>query len=95
MQFAKASILQRDVEIELESVDKKGVFHGHLMLGKTKDNFGLRLLEMGLAFQFNPVQTTHKYQYLFDDAEKRAKTRADGIWSLSNLNLQHLMDDDA
>lgn len=75
------------MDIELESVDKKGVFHGHLLLGKTRDNFGLKLLELGLAIQFNPVQTGHKYSYIFEDAEKKAKGKAEGIWGIQNLNL--------
>jgi len=51
----KEHLLQRDVEVELESIDKKGVFHGHLLHGKTRENVALELLRLGLAITFNPV----------------------------------------
>lgn len=43
------------MEIELESLDKKGVFHGHIFIGKNRENYATKLLEAGLAVTYNPV----------------------------------------
>ncbi|CAG8535934.1 16494_t:CDS:10 [Racocetra fulgida] len=48
LEFATRKVLQRDVEIEVENVDKVGGFIGSLWLNKT-ENFAILLLQEGLA----------------------------------------------
>ncbi|CAG8747460.1 4242_t:CDS:2, partial [Cetraspora pellucida] len=48
LEFATRKVLQRDVEIEVENVDKVGGFIGSLWLNKT-ENFATLLLQEGLA----------------------------------------------
>eukprot|EP00898_Chlorokybus_atmophyticus_P005051 jgi/Chlat1/5547/Chrsp369S00840 len=47
LQFMRHKILQHDVEVEIESIDKTGTFLGRLFLNRT--NVGVELLSNGLA----------------------------------------------
>ena len=49
LQFAKDTLFQRDVIVDLEFADKKGSFFGTVMLKNTKEDFGLKLVQNGLA----------------------------------------------
>jgi staphylococcal nuclease domain-containing protein 1 len=91
LQFSRQNLLQRDVDIELESVDKKGIFHGHIFL--SKQNYSLRLLENGLGVTYNPLQQ-NRYSVVFEDAENRASQRKDGLWGIKNLNLSVIRGDE-
>lgn len=91
LQFSKQNVLQRDVEIELESVDKKGIFHGYLLV--SKQNYAQRLLEAGLAITFNPMGT-NKFAQQYEESEKRASARKDGLWGIKNLNLASIRGED-
>jgi staphylococcal nuclease domain-containing protein 1 len=42
LEFSKENISQRDVEIELSKIDKRGIFHGTVYLDKK--NYALELL---------------------------------------------------
>merc|ERR1712196_707714 len=46
--FARSTCLQRDVDIEVETVDKNGTFLGSMFVGDKK-SYGVLLLEAGLA----------------------------------------------
>ena len=92
--FANRRCMQRDVEIDVEAIDKVGGFIGALYINR--ENFARLLLEEGLA-------TVHAYSAeqsgnaneLFA-AEERAKAAKKGIWhdydpsindEIENLNL--------
>lgn len=94
LQYMKEHALQREVDIELESVDKKGVYHGHLILSKSKVNLGLQLLELGLAITFSPTRNPHAYEAVFRDAEQKAKLTGEGLWSVKNLDLSLVRGDE-
>ncbi len=47
--FAKDTLFQRDVVVDLEFADKRGSFFGTLALKNTKEDFGLMLVKNGLA----------------------------------------------
>lgn len=50
LEFAKTHLFQRDVEIEVEQIDKKGTFFGTLSIGGK--NFNEQLVKEGLAKVF-------------------------------------------
>jgi hypothetical protein len=41
----------------MESVDRRGVYHGHIFINKV--NFTLKLLELGLAVTHSPFGVHH------------------------------------
>ena len=47
--FTRSRIMQREVELEVDSVDKSGTFMGTLRVPSKKINLGIALLEAGLA----------------------------------------------
>ena len=49
MQFAKDTLYQRDVIVDLEFADKRGSFFGTVALKNTKEDFALMLVQNGLA----------------------------------------------
>lgn len=73
MEFSKENVSQRDVEIELSKVDKKGIFHGNVYIDKK--NYALDLLERGLAINFG--RSNAKYE----EFESIAKKNKVGLWS--------------
>jgi staphylococcal nuclease domain-containing protein 1 len=75
----RRKIMQRDVEIEVETVDRTGTFLGSLWESKT--NMALTLLEAGLAklqtsFGMDRIQDAH----LLAQAEQSAKMQKLKIW---------------
>lgn len=48
-EFAKDILYQRDVIVDLEFADKRGTFFGTVSLKNTKEDFGLMLVQNGLA----------------------------------------------
>lgn len=48
-QFAKDTLYQRDVVVDLEFADKRGTFFGTVALKNTKEDFALLLVQNGLA----------------------------------------------
>ncbi|XP_072991118.1 ribonuclease TUDOR 1-like [Typha latifolia] len=75
----RRKILQRDVEIEVETADKKGTFLGSLWESKT--NMAVTLLEAGLA----KIQTSFGFDRIPDgrllmQAEQSAKQQKLKIW---------------
>lgn len=80
IQFSKQHISQRDVEIDLKSVDLKGVFHGKIFVNK-KD-YSLELLERGLAVSMGGKFKNARYE----EAETLARKNKIGLWR-HNLNL--------
>lgn len=79
-QLAKDQLHLRDVEVQIDSVDKRGNFVGFVWINK-KD-FGLSLVEEGLAAVFHPSATRTKVisHNEYAAAEKRAQTARRGLW---------------
>lgn len=76
--FANRRCMQRDVEIDVETVDKVGGFIGTLYVNK--ENFTRSLLEEGLAsvHAYSAEQSGHAAEYFA--AEKKAKEARKGLW---------------
>jgi len=77
--FARGLCFQRDVDIEVESVDKNGTFLGTLYIGDKK-NYGTMLLEAGLAKRVPPAaeRSAHAAELLV--AEEVAKAANLKVW---------------
>ena len=80
LQYSKQNASQHDVEIELKSVDNKGIFHGKIYINK-KD-YALELLKRGLAICMGGRFRNHNYE----EAETLARKNKIGLWR-HNLNL--------
>ncbi|KAJ5586267.1 RNA-induced silencing complex nuclease component Tudor-SN [Penicillium hetheringtonii] len=76
--LANRRCMQRDVEIDVETIDKVGGFIGTLYVGK--ENFTKVLLEEGLAtvHAYSAEQSGHANEYFA--AEERAKDARKGLW---------------
>jgi staphylococcal nuclease domain-containing protein 1 len=76
--FANRRCLQRDVEVDIDDIDKVGGFIGSLFVGR--ENFAKLLLEEGLASvnAYSAEKTGHGAE-LFA-AEQKAKDARKGIW---------------
>ncbi|KAJ3332315.1 hypothetical protein HDU76_000645 [Blyttiomyces sp. JEL0837] len=85
LDFANRRILQRDVEVVVESVDKVGGFIGNVFLPNAsgpRENFATTLLEHGLATIHDYSAAQSKYVNEFYAAEKVAQDKRLGIWSV-------------
>ncbi|CAG7927528.1 unnamed protein product [Penicillium olsonii] len=76
--LANRRCLQRDVEIDVETIDKVGGFIGSLYINK--ENFTKVLLEEGLAtvHAYSAEQSGHATEYFA--AEQQAKDARKGLW---------------
>lgn len=76
--FANRRCLQRDVEIDVENVDKQGGFIG--VVHVNRENFAKLLLEEGLAtvHTYSAEQSGHANELLA--AEQKAKDARKGLW---------------
>lgn len=84
LDFSKSIATQRDVKFEIEQVDKNGVAHGSLFIGK--DNVGVLLLRRGLAF----VEKGFRHSKNIDEllrVQEEARASKKGIWGDKSLNL--------
>lgn len=84
IRYAKESILQRDVELDFNSVNLKGVIQGSLM--SKKSNFSVELIERGFAFVDSNPKAQSRFQSLYRTSEQKAKDSKMGIWK-TNLHL--------
>ena len=77
-ELANRRLMQRDVEIDVEGVDKVGGFIGSLYINR--ENFAKVLLEDGLAsvHAYSAEQSGHAREFL--EAEGRAKQARKGLW---------------
>ena len=78
LKFSKDQILQREVELDLNSCTPKGVFQGALFLGKK--NFAHSLIEQGLAYAESLAKAEQKYAAQYRTIEKIAEEKKIGIW---------------
>ncbi|KAK2756538.1 hypothetical protein FQN54_005431 [Arachnomyces sp. PD_36] len=76
--FANRRCMQRDVEIDVETIDKVGGFIGSLYVNR--ENFTKLLLEEGLAsvHAYSAEQSGHAVEFFA--AEKKAKEARKGMW---------------
>ncbi|PPQ63489.1 hypothetical protein CVT24_005146, partial [Panaeolus cyanescens] len=79
-EFSTRRYMQRDVEFEVESVDKSGGFIGTLYLNKT-DNAALSLVKEGLATVHSFSAEGLSWAKQLQDAEAEAKQARRNIWS--------------
>jgi len=77
--FTRGHCFQRDLEIEVESVDKIGCFLGSLYL-PDKRNLGVVLLESGLASRIPPAADRSVHAEALYNAEDSAKKAGLKIW---------------
>ncbi|KAL4979497.1 hypothetical protein BDW66DRAFT_127574 [Aspergillus desertorum] len=77
-ELANRRCMQRDVEVDVETIDKVGGFIGTLYVNK--ENFTKTLLEEGLAtvHAYSAEQSGHATEYFA--AEQRAKEARKGLW---------------
>ncbi|KAG0237947.1 hypothetical protein BGW42_008047 [Actinomortierella wolfii] len=80
LDFMTRRVQQREVEIEVDSLDKTGGFIGSMFLNKN-DNVAVALLEEGLAtiHSYSADQSKHANQLYA--AERLAKTARKNIWT--------------
>lgn len=78
LDFANRRCLQRDVEIDVEDLDKVGGFLGTLYVNR--ENFARALVEEGLAevHQYSAEKSGHANE--LNAAEKKAKEARKGMW---------------
>ncbi|KAF9481526.1 hypothetical protein BDN70DRAFT_830817 [Pholiota conissans] len=79
-EFATHHYMQRDVEFEVESIDKSGGFIGSLYLNKT-ENVALALVKEGLATIHSFSADGLPWAKQLYDAEEEAKKARRNVWS--------------
>jgi len=77
--FARHACMQRDVDIEVETVDKNGTFLGSLFLAD-KRNYSVALLEEGLAKRVQPAADRSTCSAELGAAEESAKAASRNLW---------------
>uniref|UniRef100_A0A0K0EWU5 Staphylococcal nuclease domain-containing protein n=1 Tax=Strongyloides venezuelensis TaxID=75913 RepID=A0A0K0EWU5_STRVS len=79
--FAKKFVLQHDVEVEIESVDKTGGFIGQIYLVSKGGNLNVAksLVENGLAYVHGTIDKT-RFAGEFYAAEESAKKKKLNLW---------------
>jgi len=78
--LARASLLQREVDIEVESLDKNGVLLGFVHVIEGKKNFAITLLEQGLARRIPPAADRTKHAIALEAAERGAVEARLRVW---------------
>ncbi|PAV18694.1 transcription factor [Pyrrhoderma noxium] len=79
-EFSTRRYMQRDVEVEIDTVDKSGGFIGSLYLNKT-ENAAITLVREGLASVHEYSAENLPWAKLLYDAEAEAKQNKTNIWS--------------
>ncbi|CAB3384819.1 Hypothetical predicted protein [Cloeon dipterum] len=77
LQFTKERVLQRDVEIKVDSTDKAGSMIGWLWVDNL--NLSVMLVENGLAKMHNTAEKTEFFSQL-KRAEETAKAKKEKVW---------------
>ncbi|PFH32935.1 nuclease and tudor domain-containing protein [Besnoitia besnoiti] len=80
--FTRSRVLQRDVHIKVDSVDKAGNFIGTLWYAQTKQNLAADLLDLGYAHTVDFSLARCPFKEILTAAEERAKAARLNIWSL-------------
>ena len=79
-QFAKDTLYQRDVIVDLDFADKRGTFFGTVALKNTKEDFALMLVQNGLAEISVVGNKAPDNISQLELAEDQAKSEGLGIW---------------
>ncbi|THH21338.1 hypothetical protein EW146_g211 [Bondarzewia mesenterica] len=79
-EFATRRYMQRDVEIEIDTVDKSGGFIGALYLNKT-ENAAITLVKEGLASVHSFSADSLPWSRHLYEAEEEAKKEKRGLWT--------------
>lgn len=69
LKFSKDTLMQRDIELIIDSIDKKGCFHGTIFIQKEKIDFSTLLLQQGLAVVFDKCRFTADYEKFEEEAK--------------------------
>ncbi|KAG0060709.1 hypothetical protein BGZ90_003919 [Linnemannia elongata] len=85
LDFVARRCQQREVEIEIESLDKTGGFIGSMWLNKT-ENVAALLLEEGLASIHSYSADQSKHSGILYSAERAAKQERKNIWANEDPN---------
>ncbi|TFL04337.1 transcription factor [Pterulicium gracile] len=80
LSFSTRRLMQRDVEFEVEAIDKSGGFIGALYINKT-DNAAIALVREGLASIHPPSADGLSWAKQLYEAEAEAKGANRGMWS--------------
>lgn len=73
-------MFQRDVIVDLDFADKRGTFFGTVALKNTKEDFGLMLVQNGLAeISIIGKRAPPNYAQL-EDAQVKAQADGIGVW---------------
>jgi staphylococcal nuclease domain-containing protein 1 len=91
--FASRRYMQRDVEFEVESIDKSGGFIGSLYLNKT-ENAALTLVKEGLATIHAFSAEGLPWSRQLYDAEEDAKRSKRNIWSAYDAEVEKAEESD-
>lgn len=83
--YARNTLFQRDVEVEINSADPKGVFYGTIYYKRT--NYAIKLLEQGLAYVFLVGKRSTKHKLEYEAAEANAKSQQTGVFNSRLLSL--------
>jgi staphylococcal nuclease domain-containing protein 1 len=77
--YAKNTLFQRDVEIEVSSADMKGVFYGTLFY--KRKNYAVKLLEQGLGYVYIVGKRSTRYKLEYEAAEAASKAQQVGVFN--------------
>ena len=91
LNYTVENILQREVIIELDSLDTKCIFTGSIF--NSKRNYSETLLSNGLAHCFSIGKVQSKYNDNYKKLEAKAREDKKGIWSNDKLKLNYLFED--
>lgn len=101
LDWANRRILQRDVFIQVDNIDKSGGFIGFLFLNDSSPNKGsqsqvnvaVELCKVGYAYVHDYSASQSKYARELNEAQQAAKGAVRGVWSLPDFAAT-LADDD-
>ncbi|PWN46841.1 hypothetical protein IE53DRAFT_288596 [Violaceomyces palustris] len=79
LEFSTRKALQRDVEIDILSIDKVGGFIGAMYLNKS-ENLAVSLVEQGFANVHSYSADSTPFSSQLNAAEERAKAAKAGVW---------------
>eukprot|EP00922_Rhytidocystis_sp_ex-Travisia-forbesii_P010570 GHVS01015479.1.p1 GENE.GHVS01015479.1~~GHVS01015479.1.p1 ORF type:complete len:881 (+),score=163.91 GHVS01015479.1:174-2816(+) len=87
LRHARQQLLQKDVSVKIQQVDRGGNFIGSLWIGK--NNFATELLELGFActVEFSLAMSPHKDEYIA--AEEKAQGAKINVWSIGGAVEKH------
>lgn len=91
LNIVKSELMQRNVKVEIDNVDKPGNFHGWVYLNG--ENYSHSLLERGLCYIATggrPVKNLEEYEV----SQNKAKLDKKGCWEFETLIQASLGDED-